>query len=555
MDIILEGKGRITLRQSDHVATGGEGSIYKSGNLAIKIYHDVKKVAWNDIDNKIKFFRQYKNQAIIAPIDRVTDIKGDIIGFYMPYSEGESLVRYFTNDYRKQMGFKDDISLVESIKQIVEYAHGNNAIMIDANELGYIVKGIEPKILDVDSWVLDNKIPPTIAVMPSIRDWHTKGFNQSSDWFAWAVVTFQVFTGIHPYKGTLDGYKLGELEKRMQDNASVFSKGIRLNRSVRDFNIIPAPLLDWYVNVFSSNNRSIPPSPSDKGISTTGYARTLYASITQTGSIVLEKLLDTDGIIKVFPCGVALLKNGTLIDLSTKRILMVSSIDCSIIKVINGWLVYDGKFHYLTLSTKMELNINLNINKILTFENRLFAINGGKLTEIILTDLGNKQLLGLGQSWNVMELSTKWFDGIGVQDVLGSAYLTLPFGDNAVVNLKVPELDGILPINAVAGHRFVTLLGMNKNGEYVKSEIYLSENYSSYRYWGAVTDTPELNIAILPKGVCATIVKDGELTIFVPSNANIRKVVDNQLLGIDLYRWDNAVIGLLNGSIWKISIK
>jgi len=555
MDVILEGKGRVTLKQSDHIATGGEGAIYKSGNLVVKIYHDINKVAWNDIQGKIDFFRQHQNHYVVSPLGNVADTKGKVIGFYMPLAEGEPLVRYFTNDYRKQIGFNDDVSVVSKIRDIVEYAHNSGAIMLDANELGYMVKGIEPKVLDVDSWILNNKIPPTVAVMPSIRDWHTNGFNQASDWFAWAVVTFQLFTGIHPYKGRLDGYKLGELEKRMKDNASVFSQGIRLNRSVRDFGNIPNPLLDWYSKTFSSKDRTVPPSPTDKGISTTGYARTLYSSITPTGSVVLEKLLDISGVIKIFPCGVVLFKDGSLIELKTKRVITKCSTNCTIVKTVNGWLLYDDKFYYLTINSRIELKLLLKVSRVVSYENRMFLVNGGRLTEIILTDLGNRQLLGLGQSWNVMEYSTKWFDGLGIQDVLGSTYLTLPFGDKSCASFRVPELDGIVPIDAIAGHRFVTILGMNRNGEYVKAELYLSEDYTNYKYWGTITDNPELNITILPKGVCAMIVKDGELTIFVPSNSNINKVVDGQLVGAKLYRWDNTVICILDEKVWKISIK
>lgn len=555
MDVILENKGRVTIRQSDHIATGGEGTIYKSGNLVIKIYHDINKVAWNDIASKIDFFRQHTNPYVISPLGNVSDTHNKIIGFYMPLAEGEPLVRYFTNDYRKQVGFHDDISLSAKIRDVVMYAHDNNAIMLDANELGYMVKGIDPRVLDTDSWILNGKVPPTVAVMPSIRDWHTNGFNCNSDWFAYAVVSFQLFTGIHPYKGTLDGYKPGELERRMKDNASVFSNGIRLNRSVRDFSVIPSPLLDWYAKVFSSNDRSIPPSPTDKGVSTTGYARTMYASITQTGSIVLEKLLDSIGVVKVFPCGVVQLKDGSLVDIKTKRVLTTCSLNCSLVRTPNGWLLYDGTFHYLTYSSRIELNLALKGSKVVTYQDRMFMVCGGKLTEVILTDMGNRQLLGLGNSWSIMEFSTKWFDGMGIQDVLGAIYLTLPFSDKSCANIRVPELDGIVPVNAIAGHRFVTILGMNKNGEYVKSELYLSEDYTGYKYWSAITDNPELNIAILPKGVCATIIKDGELTIFVPSNGNVNKVVDAQLTGIQLYRWDNIVVGILDNKLWKVSLK
>ena len=88
-----------------------------------------------------------------------------------------------------------------------------------------------------------------------------------------------------------------------------------------------------------------------------------------------------------------------------------------------------------------------------------------------------------------------------------------------------------------------------------RDDMPISEDYTNYKYWSTITDSPELNIAILPKGVCATIVKDGELTIFVPSNGNINKIVAGQLAGAKLYRWDNTVVGILDEMVWRISVK
>jgi hypothetical protein len=83
-------------------------------------------------------------------------------------------------------------------------------------------------------------------MMASIRDWHTPKVGIETDRFALAVVTFQVYTGIHPYRGTLDGYKRTEMERRMKEKKSVFTTGVRLNQAVRDFSCIPSPLLAWY---------------------------------------------------------------------------------------------------------------------------------------------------------------------------------------------------------------------------------------------------------------------------------------------------------------------
>ena len=205
-----------------------------------------------------------------------------------------------------------------------------------------IHKSPEPRIIDVDGWVLGS-LPATVAVMPSIRDWQTKPLSQKSDWFAWAVVTFQVYTGIHPYKGTLAGYTRAETERRMKDSASVFSPGVRLNAAVRDFTCVPGPLLNWYEATFQKNERTAPPSPFDTGITTPQPALILRAVTTgATGALIYEKLLDIPGdpVIRTFPCGVALLRSLHLIEIATKRaIVKATSAQCEVIRAGSGWLL------------------------------------------------------------------------------------------------------------------------------------------------------------------------------------------------------------------------
>jgi hypothetical protein len=67
---------------------------------------------------------------------------------------------------------------------------------------------------------------------------------------------------------------------------------------------------------------------------------------------------------------------------------------------------------------------------------------------------------------------------------------------------------------------------------------------------------PELNLAILPKGVCATIVKDGELDIFVPANGQLVRIDDGQI-GADMFlsNWGDKVVYIQNGAVWSLRMK
>ena len=44
MNVIVKGKGEITLGKADFILKGGEGSIYAVGDTAFKIYIDPQKV-------------------------------------------------------------------------------------------------------------------------------------------------------------------------------------------------------------------------------------------------------------------------------------------------------------------------------------------------------------------------------------------------------------------------------------------------------------------------------------------------------------------------------
>ena len=570
IDVTLAGRGVMTLRPNDHVATGGEGSIYKKSNTIIKLYTDIKKMLRDDFVEKIKALSRLKHKFVVSPIDIVLDARGNPIGFYMKFVGGEPLPRVFTNDFRNREGFDDEdaSALVHRMRKVVQFAHDNKAVLVDANEMNWLVdlgskKDPQPRAIDVDSWAIDKWNAKVI--MPSIRDWHSSKFNEGTDWFSWGVVTFQVYTRIHPYKGRLQGYKPNEMEKRMKDNASVFTKDVRLNRAVRDFSVVPGPLLDWYEATFAKGNRSAPPSPFDKGIATINVARVLHMVSTPSGNLIFDKIYEagSDQVRRVFPCGIALLQSGKIISLVNGKTIASGFVsNTEVINVENGWLGAENiggsmRFRYInSVSLQVEeLSVPVKLMKLVRYESRLFGVTERGITEIVVKLLG-KPILTLGGTWGVMTNSTRWFDGMGVQDALGAMYIVAPFGDEACAQIRVRELDGLRSITAVAGNRFVTIIAIDERGEYQKLEFSFDKQYRSYQLWQTITDNPELNLAILPKGVCATIVEDGKLDVFVSSNGTLN-TVKNQHIATDmtLSNWNDKVIYNKDGDIWQLRMK
>ncbi len=568
----LEGRGPLVLRPSDYVATGGEGSIYRASGTTVKIYTDPAKMRRDGMPEKVKLLRPLGSEFIMAPQGVVLDQKGSPIGIYMPFAEGEPMPRVFTNAFRSREKFDDDHAkaLVGRIHDTVKFVHDHQAVMVDPNEMNWIavLKGKNtpsPRAIDVDSWAI-GRFGATV-VMPSIRDWHSKDFTKLTDWFSVSIVCFQIFTGIHPYRGTLAGYKPGDFEARMKKNHSVFHTGVSRNAAVRDFSVIPTPLLEYYKAVFEKGERGIPPSPYDKGVGAVApTARVLRTVTTASGALMFEKLLEFSGnaAVKIFHCGAVLTESGAVCDLATKRqIGTLQSRAGEVVKVQDGWLLADiveGKHTYTFIDSNTRkaeaLSFAFNGYRFLRFENRLFLVTDGELVELNLLNVG-RPLLTIGNRTTILSpKSTKWFDGLGIQEAFGANFLMLPFGEKACVSVRARELDGVIPVSGKAGNRFATVIAMDKTGAYKKFEFMFSADYSSYTMWQGGADSSELNISILPKGVCATIVDDGELVIFIPRSGTLNRVSDRQIAtDMALANHNDSVVYIQNGAVWSLRMK
>ena len=569
LSVVLEGKGPVTLRPSDHIATGGQGSVYKVAGKAVKLYLRPAEALASGLPDKIRLLSRLSHPFVNAPEGLVVDSHASPIGHYLPFIDnGHALSLVFTNDFWNKEGFgvQQASTLADRMRTVFEFAHSHDALLIDANELNWfaLLPAVEPRVIDVDSWSLDRW--KAEVIMPSIRDWHSKTFDRSTDWFAWGVVTFQLYTGIHPYKGTLDGFGRADMLGRMKANASVFSKGVRLNLAVRDFSLIPSHLRSWYEDTFQHGHRSIPPSPLAQAVPTASAAKQLHIRIvtTTTGSTLrLEKILDAKHghgtVVKIFPCGVALTSTSRLIDLVSKSVIGRGTKNCEVVEVPGGWVMADLALPltYIPRANPLDarsIPFTTFITYLVRSDNRLFAANESGLTELKIQVMDPTHVLAsAGNTWGILGNSTRWFDGVGVQDALGAMFLLAPFGPESLGQTRVRELDGLKVVTGRSGNRFVSLVAVDRAGDYHKFELTFSRDYSSYSVWQAAADTADLNLAILPKGVCATIYQDGELVIFVPSTGTVKKVEDKQVgTDMQLANWRDAVVAIQGGEVWSV---
>lgn len=566
--VTLDGRGALTLRESDYVTTGGEGSIYRTGKTIVKLYTDVAKMQRDGMPDKIRALSVLKHAGIVAPQGVVLDEQQSPAGFYMPFVEGEPMSRVFVSDFRMRTGFgdADATKLAHAMYDVVAYAHQHKVLMVDANELNWLVgyaKGKPPvaTVIDVDSWAIGHW--PATVIMPSIRDWKAKAFSETTDWYAWGVVAFQVFTGIHPFKGKLDGYKPGDMIQRMKDNASVFAPGARLPHSVRDFSCIPAPLMDWFQATFQQGARSIPPSPT-AAVQPARAARTMRAVTGTTGALVVEKLFGRAGdpAVRVWANGVVRMASGEMADLATgKHVNWKTDAAVEVGSQGGNFILAErqhGEFyftHRVPGGPQVGMTSPLRMQRIFRAGEQIFAVTDSELIEAKFQDLG-KPVLTFGRRWGINPNATTWLDDVAVQKVLGATFVVLPLSAGGIVQVRAPSLDGANVVAGKTGAHFAAFTVLEPSGDYRKVELTFAKDFSTHTTWTAPVDSAELNMAILPRGVVATVVEDGELVIFVPSNGTLNKVKDRGITtDMKLAAWGEKVVYIHDGAVWQVRVK
>ena len=173
---------------------------------------------------------------------------------------------------RNNLTIKNIADIVNNMRDTLIKIHEKNMIVGDYNEMNFLIDTKFEKVfhIDTDSW--QTKSYKCNAIMHSIRDrlLPLGVFKESSDWFSWSIITFQLYAGLHPYKGKHPTY---DFEQRMDKNISVFNKDVKIPKMV-DLNIIPKNHLDYYKNVFINKDRSIP--PKSQGASNIQIARKLF---------------------------------------------------------------------------------------------------------------------------------------------------------------------------------------------------------------------------------------------------------------------------------------
>lgn len=440
--VIPEGGAPVLLTHADHLATGGEGAVYLKNDTVFKVYLEPAKAIAAGMERKVAALASIRHQGIAAPSGILRDKHGAFLGLMLPRAKGESLCKLFTNTWRdaNQFGLLETGKVVDALRDITDVAHAHGALMVDANEMNWLVAGTQPTAIDVDSWQLPGF--PATAIMPSIRDYSTKSFSEGTDWFAWAVVTFQLWTGIHPYKGTHPDYARGALEERMRAQASVFDSRVRLPGAARAITDIPPRLRDWYEHIFATGDRSAPPTSNASAV-THQTAPKLRVRQTLSGALRMERLGHAgEKVLAAFNGFVIARHHGQLVLWDTTARAQVASVtqeelaavlkrEAAVLRtqtarVVVSVVAASNLLAVRSLETGDLASLPSRATRLWQSGNRVFALVEGVangMHELDAGEMGGRLVLTIMRQWAASVLSTQFLRGVFVQDCLGAPFL------------------------------------------------------------------------------------------------------------------------------------
>ena len=533
--------GTLTLTDKYYKAAGGEASIYVNGGKVFKLYHDPQKTL---PAKKIQELSAITNPQVIIPQDLIFDASsGDPLGYTANYVDNvEPLLKLFTRTFKQDNNLDPKMiaELVKQLQLITTDIHGARCLVVDFNELNVLVNLtphlLTPYFIDVDSYATPSY--KATAIMDSVRDRRVTSYVNGkmtynadvlSDWFSWGVVTFWLYSNIHPFRGGHPNYKPKDKVKQMDDGISIFHAGVRVPPTVNNFNVIPKRHLEWYEDTFLKGNRTVPPLPDS--IAPLAVPAQIVTVKGNNKIDVIQMAAYSDNIAHVLQImGINYVTTHKHVYANDKELAR----DCEKSKKVLVFPASDGTPITARLLgmrvTFNELHRQREVGSISTtdmFERNgaIYTVSNGKLVENSFTAFGDKMVHRANEVENVSVYAATVYEGCVIQDLLGKKMLTLPYKKGSCFTKYLPQLDGYRVVDAKS-ERNVTVVIAEKNGQYDRFVICFKKDYSDFdvrKVEDIAYDT--INFTVMDNGLCLLLSAPDELEMF-GNNQNIQVLPD-----------------------------
>jgi hypothetical protein len=579
MKVWIKGQSNpIELTQSNYVAGGGEGDVYVKGIVGFKIYHDPTKMIPL---GKIQELAVLSDPRINKPQTPLVDAKGKPIGYTMQfYKDCWALCQLFPRDFRNRNGITHDMSghLVMKMREGIDAVHKTGILIVDLNELNFLVtkRFDDVRFIDVDSWQTPRH--PATAIMSSIRDWRNQAspFSPESDWWSFGIVSFQMFIGMHPfkgrYKGPEDKFKtklptddpaddFAVTRRRMEAGVSVFRKDVGVPAAAYPFDVIPPSWRAWYEALFEKGVRCAP--PLDFGAPFIIIPKTV--TVAGTDKLDISEMFEMDGnILGMWSDGTRLViatPKGVFVDrhrfADTPKTPVVAFSPRSGHPILMDGTGSDSGFPTTNLDTSTGSQIGMAFSEMACTDGRAYVRATDQVHEVILTDAGNQVIPSTKETVRILEHATKLFPGVVIQKMLGATYVSLLVESGKAIQVRMKDLDGHKIVDAKLDKGVLMVIGV-KRGQYDRFVFrFAPDDTYDVRVIKDVA-THDLNFVTLDSGVCVCINEEEDLEVFsARKDSQTMKVIQDPIIAGDMKLGKHAgsVVFAKGNKVFKMRMK
>jgi hypothetical protein len=468
---------------------------------------------------------------------------------------------------KNNVDLKTLINMINKMRETTIILHNEGCVVGDYNELQFLCNKKLDDVYFCDADSYQTKSYPCTAIMDTVRD-RTVPFGQFSektDWFGFAIVTIQLFIGIHPYQGNHPNYTRREIKSMilMDNNISIFNKDVTLPKQAEPISTIPHTIRGWYEEVLENKGRNLPPVVTDSVSLVVLPKHIVQATATftvkelfQLPEVILEATCINGSIYCVTKCGIY--RDGKFV-----RSYIGKSVNASYSIVScsgsNNPLVLEKYGSRVTLYDGSNPVAQLSFYNPFIHHGFIFAVMGSQLHAMEITKIGATVLVNPKLVAHVFESSYEVYQGMIVQDIVGIPWIIVPVGF-VCHNIQINELAGHRVLDAkydVGGSLRMCVIISEHLSKYYRSTIIFTRGDPSSGY--SITSVPTnsndaANFTVLNKSVAACIIEDERLDLITMNGT--KEVLDPPIdISMPLFS-DGVRVLVVNGNkVLHISTK
>ncbi len=265
MAITFQSKSQI--ERLKQLAFGGEAELYEYGtDRVLKIYKSHVDLAQKE--RKVNYFISIRGKLpknIIGPEEIVT-VNGKFVGYAMrKLNDCENLHMLIKPRHLASIGFsnKDVLQIITNLGEDLGKLHSIGVIVGDVSDYNFQTVGKDNYFIDVDSWGIIGHFDPDVFTerftCPDSYDPNGNvKFSLKSENYNFAVLAFNIMTGIHPFEGTYLPEKSLSTVARMKRNLSIlgkYKKDIKIPKIIGSWKWMSPKLEDDFVRIFEQGER------------------------------------------------------------------------------------------------------------------------------------------------------------------------------------------------------------------------------------------------------------------------------------------------------------